>query len=136
MEYFAIRRGQGMTNKEKLSEVFPNTIFIYQKQDDKTRAIMCSDEWLDDEYQDNNQNKRADQEPKWILLSERLPKEGINPITQDYYEYQCSIYLNGVYDLRFLRFGKGHWWNGGWLADDYVTAWMERPEPYKAESEG
>lgn len=39
-----------MTNREKLHEVFPKTIFIYEKQDDKTRAIMCSDEWLDAEY--------------------------------------------------------------------------------------
>jgi len=71
----------------------------------------------------------------WIPVTERLPEEGINPITQDYYEYQCTIYLNEVYDLRFLRFGKGHWWNGGWLADDYVIAWMERPEPYKENKE-
>lgn len=39
-----------MTNREKLHEVFPKTIFIYQKQDNKTCAIMCSDEWLDAEY--------------------------------------------------------------------------------------
>lgn len=39
-----------MTNREKLREVFPKTIFIYQKQDNKTCAIMCSDEWLDAEY--------------------------------------------------------------------------------------
>ncbi|MBR2555332.1 MAG: hypothetical protein IKE94_10760 [Aeriscardovia sp.] len=39
-----------MTNREKLKEVFPYTIFIYRKEDDKTNAIMCTDEWLDSEY--------------------------------------------------------------------------------------
>ena len=39
-----------MTNGEKLREVFPNTIFIYQKEDDRTTALMCSDEWLKSEY--------------------------------------------------------------------------------------
>lgn len=39
-----------MTNREKLREVFPRTIFIYEKKADKTCAIMCSDEWLDAEY--------------------------------------------------------------------------------------
>ena len=39
-----------MTNREKLKEVFPYTIFIYRKENDKTNAIMCTDEWLDSEY--------------------------------------------------------------------------------------
>lgn len=39
-----------MTNIEKLRECFPNTIFIYRKEDDKTTALMCSDEWLESEY--------------------------------------------------------------------------------------
>ena len=40
-----------MTNKEKLREVFPNTIFLYQKDTkNRTVAILCADEWLDAEY--------------------------------------------------------------------------------------
>lgn len=39
-----------MTNREKIREVFPRVIFIYQKVDGKTKAILCSDEWLDSEY--------------------------------------------------------------------------------------
>lgn len=40
-----------MTNHEKIKEVFPKTIFIFQKNaNDETTAIMCSDEWLDAEY--------------------------------------------------------------------------------------
>lgn len=39
-----------MTNIEKLRECFPNTIFIYRKEGDRTTALMCSDEWLESEY--------------------------------------------------------------------------------------
>lgn len=47
-----------MTNKEKLREVFPNTIFLYQK-DTKKRivAILCSDEWLDAEYEQKEEEE-------------------------------------------------------------------------------
>lgn len=41
-----------MTNEEKLREIFPKTILIYRKKDDKTTAIMCSDEWLNAEYKE------------------------------------------------------------------------------------
>lgn len=39
-----------MTNEEKLREVFPKTIFIQRKEEDKTAALMVSDEWLEAEY--------------------------------------------------------------------------------------
>lgn len=39
-----------MTNEEKLREVFPKTIFIQKKEENKTAALMVSDEWLDSEY--------------------------------------------------------------------------------------
>ena len=48
----AAQEGEGMTNLEKLREVFPHTIFIFQKKEDKTAAIMCSDEWLNAEYEE------------------------------------------------------------------------------------
>ena len=43
-----------MTNEEKLREVFPKTIFIQKKEENKTTALMVSDEWLDSEYIDPN----------------------------------------------------------------------------------
>ncbi len=49
-----------MTNREKLKEVFPHTIFIYRKEDDKTNAIMCTDEWLDSEYMEPQAEEAAD----------------------------------------------------------------------------
>jgi hypothetical protein len=39
-----------MTNEEKMREVFPKTIFIQRKEEDKTTALMVSDEWLESEY--------------------------------------------------------------------------------------
>lgn len=40
-----------MTNLEKLRETFPETIFIFRKNgNDETVAIMCSDEWLQGDY--------------------------------------------------------------------------------------
>lgn len=69
----------------------------------------------------------------WIPVTERLPEEKLNPITQDYYEYQCTFYLNGIYDVRSYKFGKGHWWYGAGTMDDCVIAWLPRPEPYKGD---
>ena len=44
-----------MTNEEKLREVFPKTIFIIdEKEEDKTTALMVSDEWLESEYIEPN----------------------------------------------------------------------------------
>ena len=43
-----------MTNEEKLREVFPKTMFIQKKEEDKTTALMISDEWLESEYIDSS----------------------------------------------------------------------------------
>lgn len=48
-----------MTNKEKLREVFPNTLFLYQKDTkNRTVAILCSDEWLDAEYNEQKEEEK------------------------------------------------------------------------------
>lgn len=47
-----------MTNAEKLKLVFPNTLFLIQKDSrNRTVAIMISDEWLNAEY-DNQEEER------------------------------------------------------------------------------
>jgi hypothetical protein len=79
---------------------------------------------------------KAENPNKWIPVSERLPEEKINPITQDYYEYQCTFRSGDIYDVRSYKFGKGHWWLGCGVMDEYVTAWMPLPEPYKASPTG
>lgn len=69
----------------------------------------------------------------WIPCGVRLPQEKENPITMDYYEYHVTFECDGMRDVRHYKFGKGHWWNGSENMDRYVTAWRERPEPYKKE---
>ena len=68
---------------------------------------------------------------KWISISERLPEEKINPITRDYYQYPCIFKSGDVRDIRYYKFGRGHWWNCAQMMDQYVTAWMELPELYE-----
>ena len=72
---------------------------------------------------------------EWIPVTERLPEEKKNPITQDFYEYQCTFKSDDVYDVRSYKFGKGHWWHGCGIVDEYVIAWMPKSEPYKEEVE-
>ncbi len=79
--------------------------------------------------------KRFKENSRWIPTAERLPEERINPITKDFYPYQCTFKNGDVYDVRFYKFGQGHWWHGSEIYDGHVIAWRERPEPYK-ESEG
>lgn len=69
----------------------------------------------------------------WIPVEERLPEEKLNPITNDYYEYQVTAKFGNATDVRSYKFGKGHWWHGPGIMDDYVIAWRERPEPYRPE---
>ncbi len=56
-----------MTNREKLRDIlrdiFPNTIFLYQKDiQNKTIAIICSDEWLDADYDEQKEKGGRDKE--------------------------------------------------------------------------
>lgn len=49
-----------MTNREKLRSIFPNTIFLYQKDIlNRTIAIIVSDEWLDADY--DEQKKKGEE---------------------------------------------------------------------------
>ena len=66
----------------------------------------------------------------WIPCSERLPEEKINPVTNDFYEYQVTFKSGKVTDVRHYKFGRGHWWNCGQNMDKYVTAWREPLEAY------
>lgn len=69
---------------------------------------------------------------EWIPCSERLPEEKTNPITKNFYEYQVTFRNDDVIDIRHYKFGRGHWWNGPNIMDEYVTAWKPLPEPYNA----
>lgn len=79
----------------------------------------------------------ADVEPKrkWISVMERLPEEKISPMTMDYTEYPCVFDdRSGQREVRYYKFGKGHFWHGPGCIDEYVTHWAEPmplPEPSK-----
>lgn len=79
----------------------------------------------------------ADVEPKrkWISVTERLPEEKISPMTMDYTEYPCVFDGRaGQREVRYYKFGKGHFWHGTGCIDEYVTYWAEPmplPEPPK-----
>ena len=72
---------------------------------------------------------------EWIPVTEKLPEEKINPITVDYFEYQCTVRFGNLYDVRSYKYGEGHWRLGATIVDDYVIAWRELPEPYKEDAE-
>ena len=81
-------------------------------------------------YMDILEEQITEPRAGWIPVTERLPEEKINPITEDFYEYQCTYHAYGVYDVRSYKFGNGHWWHGAGIMDDSVIAWRELPEPY------
>lgn len=71
---------------------------------------------------------------RWIPVSERLPKDIVNPITRDAYVYPVTVDLGGITDTRYYSFCGGHWYNQGPKEmDDLVIAWKECPKPYKPE---
>lgn len=69
----------------------------------------------------------------WISVDDRLPKERVNPVSQDFYEYQVTAKFGNVKDVRHYKYGNGHWWHGPGIVDEYVIAWRENPRPYRPE---
>lgn len=75
----------------------------------------------------------ADVEPKrrWIPVTERLPEEKISPMTLDYQAYPCVFRADEEREVRYYKFGRGHFWDGPGYVDEYITHWaepMELPE--------
>lgn len=70
----------------------------------------------------------------WIPWDGRhCPEERINPVIQDAYVYPVTVNMHGTIDVRYYAFCHGHWHSGPQVMDEYVTAWMYRPEPYREE---
>ena len=74
--------------------------------------------------------------PKWIPVTERLPKEKINQNTHDFEYVLCATVFG---DVRPYKYGRAigsrdaHFWNGAGYVDAYVTHWMPLTEPPKEE---
>ena len=71
----------------------------------------------------------------WIPVEEQLPEGIINPITNDFYEYQVTAKFGEYIDVRHYKFGRGHWWHGSAIVDKYVIAWRPIPDPYNPRKE-
>lgn len=71
----------------------------------------------------------------WIPVDKKLPEERINPMTNDFYEYQVTAKFGEIIDIRYYKFGRGHWWHGPSIVDKYVIAWCPLPEPYELKEE-
>lgn len=67
----------------------------------------------------------------WISVNDFLPPERENPITMDFYEYPVTFRSGDVRDVRYYKYGNGHWWHGSGIMDEYVTAWMPIPKVYE-----
>lgn len=125
-----------MPNNEyvKREDIFPavteiaKEIVFGNQDDDKVVDII-------------NSIPAADVEPKrkWVPVTERLPEEKISPMTMDYTEYPCVFDGRaGQREVRYYKFGKGHFWHGSGCIDEYVTHWAEPmllPEPPKGEED-
>lgn len=80
--------------------------------------------------EDEKQNWSKTYSDEWIPCKDKLPEEKVNPVTEDFYEYQVTYQSGDVTDIRHYKFGNGHWWNDGEVMDAYVTAWRVQIETY------
>lgn len=67
-------------------------------------------------------------EREWIDPKKELPSEAISLLTHDHLEYPCIFDCYGKREVRYFKFGDGHWWDGGIQMDNYVSAWRNRPK--------
>lgn len=70
----------------------------------------------------------------WISVKDGLPEEHADEHPYEFEEYLCATVWN---DVRMIGFGtrigddKQHFWAGNSIWDDWVTHWMQPPEPPK-----
>lgn len=125
-----------MIDEKKLIEYLETLVEFERKKSQESAQIGVFDMatcYGHGEYCYKNAINAAEEQPKiggWIPCSERLPEEKINPVTNDFYEYQVTFKSDKVTDVRHYKFGRGHWWNCGQNMDKYVTAWREPLEEY------
>ena len=66
----------------------------------------------------------------WIPVTERLPEESIDGITDDFVSYNVSLKFDHAECTRTYKFGRGKWWNEGTDMTKYVIAWRQLPDVY------
>lgn len=115
-----------MIDEKKLIECLAYDMSCFETEDKKVSQLYVR---VDDMV------RMINGQPKiggWILCSERMPDKGVmNPITNDYAEYLCTVCVDGFRTVRLIKFDKdGCWVNHGMNFDKYVTAWQPLPEAY------
>ncbi len=76
--------------------------------------------------------------PRWIPVTERLPKEEFNKNSHSFEYVLCATIFG---DVRPYRYGRravdeeAHFWHGVGRVDNYVTHWMQWPKPPKEKTE-
>lgn len=113
-------------DKEENKELSKLQFEVSQRSIDETREYIRGIRYAKDVI-------RKHMNDRWIPVEERLPEGEVNPVSQDFYEYQVTAEFGNVKDVRHYKYGKGHWWHGPGIVDQYVIAWKERPEPYRPE---
>ena len=77
--------------------------------------------------------------PTWVRINERLPHERISKLTQNFCEYPC-IYRaknTGEREVRYYKYGSGHFWHGSQIMDEHIIAWSEpMPLPEQPKEDG
>lgn len=112
---------------EELKEVFEQNI-VKELNGDGTVDKYSLNPWHT--WSDIGEVIRKHMNVDWIPVEEQLPKGRINPITNDFYEYQVTAKFGEYIDVRHYKFGRGHWWHGPAIVDKYVIAWQPLQEPY------
>ena len=94
----------------------------------------CNDIYYRKEYEEavNVAIKALEQAPRWIPVSERLPKRENSEQLRGWY---LTTNAYGSVGVTKYEFKNGSFGFIGWGSDIRIVAWMPLPEPYKAESE-
>ena len=106
---------------------------LYDKAADAIEELIRENESLAKSVNEASEILRR----RWTPVTERLPKEKINPYTNDFEPIICSTNFG---DVRVYKYGtpigwnEPHFWNGAGIMDWYVTHWMNLPEPPKEET--
>lgn len=126
------RTNDGILVKEDYGEGVLKTLYQCYGAEPMPHYANCDEGYCTMEKLVRYEDLEEQREMKggWIPCSERLPEEKINPITKDFCEYQVTFKSEDVTDIRHYKFGRGHWWNGSGIMDEYVIACRKNLEPY------